>query len=89
MFLQRKVNLQNQHQTYQYQTRYDYTLSRCGEIGRRATLRGWWGDPCQFESGHRHQIKIRSIIEKLWVFFLNFDFLLFTYLQATTLAIHY
>ena len=25
------------------------------ELGRHAILRGWWGDPCRFESGLRHQ----------------------------------
>ena len=29
---------------------------RCGGIGRHAVLRGQWGNPCQFESGHRHRI---------------------------------
>ena len=28
---------------------------RRGEIGRHAILRGWWGNPWEFESPRRHQ----------------------------------
>ncbi len=34
------------------------------ELGRHAILRGWWGDPCRFESGLRHFcLKLFSIAE--------------------------
>jgi hypothetical protein len=32
----------------------------CGGIGRRARLRIWWGNPCEFESRLSHQRKILS-----------------------------
>ena len=33
------------------------------ELGRHAILRGWWGDPCRFESGLRHHTL--NLLDKL------------------------
>ena len=32
-------------------------ICRCDGIGRRDRLKICWGDPCRFESGHRHQME--------------------------------
>jgi hypothetical protein len=41
-------------------------ICRRGEIGRHAILRGWWGNPWEFESPRRHQGLVSRIGLKDW-----------------------